>query len=504
MPPSLGYERPNPSIDFENSPFRVNDRLTPWHPRNGPRRAGVNSLGVGGTNAHAVVQEAPERAASDASDWPFQILTLSGRGKTALDQNAQRLADHLTAHPEQPLADVAWTLKQGRRAFEKRRVVVAETHAEAAQLLTDDNPRRVHTHTALDRPDVAFLFPGGGAQYAGMAQDLYETEPVFAEWIDRGLEILQPKLDYDIRALWLPDDAAKADADEKLKQPSVQLPLIMIVEYALAQLWMSWGITPAALAGHSMGENTAACVAGVMSFEDCIGLVHLRGTLFDTVPAGGMLSVALPADQLRAQMGDDLDLGAVNAPELSVVSGPQVALDALEQKLKSQDIDCQRIPIDIAAHSRMLEPILADFRAYLQSIRLNPPQIPLTSNRTGEMMTPAQATDPDYWVEHLRGTVHFADCIGTLADDNRIFLEVGPGKALSALTRQHGSVSGNQVISSLRHPEDMIEDDKYFLETLGRLVGAGRRFRLVPDLGRCASQPRAAAHLCVPARAVFH
>ncbi|APX22784.1 MAG: polyketide synthase [Rhodobacteraceae bacterium] len=475
MPPSLGFEAPNPAIDFDNSPFLVNDRLTPWPRAHHPRRAGVNSLGVGGTNAHAVLEEAPEMAPSEDSDWPFQILTLSARSKAALDEGAKRLAAHLRAHPEQPLADVAFTLKEGRHGFEKRRIVVAETHEEAARLLEEDNPRRVHSHSAVERPEVVFTFPGGGAQYAGMARDLYETEPVFAEWMDRGLDALAGITDADIRALWLPEgDTAEADA--ALKRPSLQLPLIMITEYALAQLWMSWGIAPVALAGHSMGENTAACLAGVMSFEDCIGLVHLRGRLFDTVPAGGMLSVNLPADALAPRLGDDLDLGVINAPELSVASGPVAALQALETALKAEGIECHRIAIDIAAHSRMLEPILADFRAYLASIDLLPPQIPLTSNRTGALMTEAQATSPDYWVEHLRGTVHFADCIEAVARPNRIFLEVGPGKALSALARQHPQVNGQQVLSSLRHRDETIADDKHMFEVLGRLWALGAAF----------------------------
>lgn len=476
IPPSLGYEKPNPAIDFEHSPFRVNDRLSDWVSHKGPRRAGVNSLGVGGTNAHAVLEEAPERAASEVSEWPFQLFTVSGRSKAAVEGNAANLAAHLRAHPDENLADVAWTLKEGRRAFERRRVVVGETHAEAAALLEENDTRKVFSHTALDRPDQVFMFPGGGAQYAGMARDLYETEPVFAEWMDRGLEVLTPKLDYDIRALWLPEKGTEADADAKLQKPSVQLPLIMICEYALAQLWMSWGVQPTALVGHSMGENTAACVAGVMSFEDCIGLVHLRGCLFDTVPAGGMLSVALSAEDLTPYLGADLDLGAVNAPLLSVATGPQAALDRLEADLKAHDIDCQRIQIDIAAHSRMLEPILQNFGDYLRTIALNPPQIPFTSNRTGQMITPEQATSPDYWVDHLRGTVHFADCIGTLAEKNRIFIEVGPGKAMASLAGQHPDVEANQVISSLRHPADETADDAYFLAMLGRVWALGGTF----------------------------
>ena len=476
MPPSLGFEAPNPTIDFETSPFAVNAALTPWQSRGHPRRGAVNSLGVGGTNAHAILQEAPERPASEESDWPFQMLTLSARTKTTLDSQARNLAAHLTALPDQDLADVAWTLHNGRRAFDKRRVVVAETHDEAAALLKADSPLRVFTHTALEDPDVVFLFPGGGAQYSGMARDLYETEPVFAEWMDRGLEILQPRLDYDLRALWLPENGAEADANETLKKPSVQLPLIMITEYALAQMFMAWGIQPAALVGHSMGENTAACLAGVLSFEDCIGLVHLRGQLFDTVPAGGMLSVPMSVEALTPYMGD-LDLASVNAPELTVISGPDAGLDDLAARLLADGVETQRIAIDIAAHSRMLEPILGRFRAYLASIPLYAPTMPIISNTTGKPLTAEQATSPDYWTAHLRGTVMFADCVSNLAEKpNRIWLEVGPGKALSSLTRMHGAVPPQQVLAALRHPEEDISDDLYHMGLLGRIWALGGAF----------------------------
>ena len=477
MPPSLGFEKPNPAIEFDQSPFRVNDRLSDWPRRNHPRRAGVNSLGVGGTNAHAVLEESPPQPPSDESDWPFQILTLSARSKSALEDNTARLAAHLRANPDEPLADVAWTLKQGRKGFERRRVVVAASGEEAARLLESGDRRRVHTHQALNEPDMAFLFPGGGAQYAGMARDLYETEPVFAEWMDRGLAHLSRIDTRDIRALWLPDAGGRDAADAALRQPSLQLPLIMIVEYALARLWMSWGITPAVLCGHSMGENTAACLAGVMGFEDCISLVHLRGKLFDRLEPGGMLSVALSAEELEPLLGHALDLGAINAPELSVASGPQPDLLRLEAVLTAKDIDYQRIGIDVAAHSRMLDPILGEFRAFLAGIELNPPQIPVTSNASGSFLTDAEAIDPDYWVSHLRGTVRFSDCLATIADKaDRIFLEVGPGKALSGLARQSGVVHGQQVLSSLRHPEEDIEDDRYMLEMLGRVWALGGTF----------------------------
>jgi len=192
LPPSLGYEKPNPTIDFETSPFRVNDVLCPWISHKGPRRAAVNALGVGGTNAHAILEEAPVRAPSEESDFPFQVLCISGQTKAALEANTQNLATYLRANPDVELADVAYTLKEGRRGFAKRRVVVAETATDAADMLEAANPREVFTHDHLGaHPEVVFMFPGGGAQFAGMARDLYETEPVFADWMDQGLDHLE-------------------------------------------------------------------------------------------------------------------------------------------------------------------------------------------------------------------------------------------------------------------------------------------------------------------------
>ncbi|MBZ8119284.1 SDR family NAD(P)-dependent oxidoreductase [Roseovarius sp. LXJ103] len=472
IPASLGFEAPNPAIDFEGSPFHVNAALTEWA-ADGPRRAAVNSLGVGGTNAHVVLEEAPARAASDESDFPFQVLTLSARSKSALEASSAALAAYLRAHPGADMADLAWTLRAGRHGFDKRRVLVAETPVEAAALLEAGDPLRVHTHAVLAAPETVFMFPGGGVQYTGMARDLYETEPVFAEWMDRGFAHLEPQLEYDIRALWLPEPGQEDAAAETLKRPSVQLPLIMITEYALAQLWISWGVMPAALVGHSMGENTAACLAGVMQFEDCIDLVLLRGRLFDTVPAGGMLSVPLPLAELEPLIGNDLDIASVNAPALCAVSGPNAALEGLAARLKARDVETQRVAIDIAAHSRMLDPILDRFRSFVAGLDLKAPQMPVISNRTAKPLTAAQATDPDYWTEQLRQTVRFGDCIDALPDVPRVFLEVGPGKALSALAGMAPGVTPAQVLSSLRHPEQDMADDAFFLQQIGRLWACG-------------------------------
>jgi acyl transferase domain-containing protein/thioesterase domain-containing protein len=476
LPPSLNYEAPNPSIDFAGGPFVVNDRLHDWKRGDTPRRAAVNSLGVGGTNAHVVLEEAPPRGESSPTARDYQLFALSARNRGALDDATRRLAQHLHEHPEQSSADVAFTLLNGRHAFDMRRIVVAGDPTEAAALLEANDPNRVFTHKIESaKPSVVFLLPGGGAQYPRMGRDLYEAEPIFRQWIDRGLALLQGKLDVDLRMLWFTSEGCDAANDASWQRPSIQLPAIYLCEYALAQLWLSWGVQPAAFVGHSMGENTAAALAGVLSFEDGLALVALRGKLFERVAPGGMLSVPLAAEAVTPLLGDRLDLATVNAPDMCTVSGPNDALDELFAKLAERGVDAKRIPIHIAAHSRMLEPILADFEKFLRTLTFHQPKVPFTSNLTGEWITEAQATDPRYWVNHLRGTVRFGDCIGTIMQTpGRVLLEVGPGKTLTSLARQHRSVPTTQVlVSSLRHPKEAISDVAFFLTTFGRLWTAG-------------------------------
>ncbi|WP_134726282.1 type I polyketide synthase [Paracoccus luteus] len=473
IPPTLGFERENPAIDFASSPFRVADRRMDWPELGAPRRAGVNSLGVGGTNAHVVIQQPPPAPAAADAVWPWHPLVVSGRSKAALDANAAALADWLDANPDADVADVAHTLA-GRHVFDRRRVLVAGTPAEAAALLRDPDPRQVFDHRPLGEPPrVVFMLPGGGAQHAGMARDLYATEPVFRDWMDRGLAHLQTLTGTDPRAIWLPQPGHEEAAERALRQPSVQLPLLMIVEYALAQTLIGWGVRPDALIGHSMGENTAACLAGVMRFQDCIGLVHLRGTLFDAVPPGGMVSVPLPPEDFASDLGPDLDLAALNGPGLSVVSGPRAALDAFAARMAAREVEVQDIPIAIAAHSRMLDGILDRFGAYLRSIPLSAPQIDIISNRTGKPLTAAEATDPAYWVAHLRGTVRFGDGIAHLAAPDTLFIEVGPGRATSAMVKINPAVAAHQVVSVLRHAQHDTPDDRYLLGALARIDAAG-------------------------------
>jgi acyl transferase domain-containing protein len=476
LPPTINFEKVNPLIDFAASPFYVQDRLQPWDSRPGvPRRAGVNSLGVGGTNAFAVLEEYVG-ASAGAGSQPWRLLALSARNRAALDANATHLAQYLRDHPDADLGDVSWTLQVGRRAFTERRVVAVRDRVEAIALLEAQDSRRVFTHSASpEHQSIAFMFPGGGSQYARMAADLYGSEPAFARHIDHSLRLLQERHGLDLRPLLLCEGDKLDEASAALEAPSLQLPSIFIVEYALAHLLIGWGLKPQALLGHSVGENTAACVAGTMSFEDCLGLVVLRGRLMDRV-SGGMVAVPVPAAELQPHLDAlGLDLAAVNAPNLCVASGSAAGIAALEKRLREAGIEAHRVRIDIAAHSRLLEPVLGEFGAYLGSIRLSPPSIRWVSNRTGTWITDEEATDPRYWVDHLRGTVRFADCLATLAQEpGRVFLEVGPGKTLSSLAKAQPAVkAGQAIIPTMRHADEQVPDGGFLLTALGRLWASG-------------------------------
>jgi len=476
LPPSLNFEQGNPNIDFDRSPFFVNDKLTEWH-REGsvPRRAGVNSLGVGGTNAFAVLEEAPVvDAATSGEQW--RLLVVSGKNRAALDRNTANLAAFFRAHPTVDFADVAWTLLTGRRHFPERRVLVARNVAEAADLLESLDTRRVFSHSSAgaERP-IAFLFPGGGTQYPRMAADLHRSQPVFAEHLDNGLRLLESTHGLDLRSLLLCDEDDTERAAAELQAPGNQLPAVFIVEYALAMLLKSWGIAPTSLVGHSVGENTAACVSGTMSFSECLGLIVLRGQLTDRV-VGGTVSVALSPAELQPLLDEfGLDLAVVNAPDLCVVSGDVQVLEHFEERLASDGIEFQRVKVNTAAHSRLLDPILGEFRAHLESMTLSAPSIRWVSNRTGTWITDEQAMDPGYWVDHLRHAVMYSDCVETLtADRDLVLLEVGPGKTMSSLARMNpGFKSTHSTIPTMRHPDESVDDEAYVLTALGRMWAIG-------------------------------
>jgi acyl transferase domain-containing protein/thioesterase domain-containing protein len=474
LPPSLHFENANPLLEIDSSPFYVNAELKPWPRGSTPRRAGVHSTGVGGTNVHAILEEAPPQKGSVASRG-VQLLALSAKTRAALDAMCNRLADRLEQDSDLDLADVAYTLQMGRRGMPHRRTLVCRSTAEAISLLRNPQPPLAKQGLCDDTVGrgLAFLMPGGGAQYAQMARDLYQQEAGFRASMDRGFALLQEHHNLDLKPLLLAE--ATPEVVQSLEKPSLQLPAIFLIEVTLAELWMSWGIKPAALLGHSLGENSAACVAGVFSYQDALGLVVLRGRLFETLPAGAMLSVELSAEQLQGMLPKDLVIGVHNTPNLCVVSGPPESIATLRTPLQAQEIDCQAIEIDCAAHSPMLEPILQEFGDYLRGIPLHPPSIPLVSNRTGNWLSDAEATDPEYWVGHLRHPVQFGDGVELLLKEERcVLLEVGPGKALASLVRQHPAIGPKHtILSSLRHRDEKIDDLDFLCGVLGQLWNAG-------------------------------
>ncbi|MBB4640957.1 type I polyketide synthase [Rhizorhapis suberifaciens] len=471
IPPSLNYSAANPSCEFERTPFYVNATLRPWEKQGlSPRRAGISSLGVGGTNSHVVLQEAPPSSPSGPSR-PCQLLVVSAATETALEANAQALADHLRAHPDQNLADIAYTLQVGRKALRHRRVIVAGDPAEAVSML--EGASFTQQCKENDR-SVAFLFAGGGAQYPNMALGLYRSELIFRQAVDECMDILSGSCNLHIREHLFPetDDAA---AREALNKPSFALPALFTVQYAMARLWMSWGVEPEAMLGHSMGEYIAAHLAGVFDLKSALKLAAGRGRLFETLPEGRMLNVPLPEDELRPLLGPDLSIAAVNGPQLSVASGPVGAIERLKATLAGREIETQEVPISVAAHSKMLEPILAPFRELVQSVKMKAPKVPFISCLTGKWISADEATDANYWVRHLRETVRFADGLQVLLDEKRqVLLEVGPGRTLTSLARQHPARSPDQpVFNSLRHPDEKVDDLSYALNILGRLWASG-------------------------------
>ena len=474
IPPSLHFQQPNPEIDFANTPFYVNTKLQAWQ-SDLPRRAGVSSLGIGGTNAHVILEQAPTKQQS-TEVAEYQLLVVSAKTASALETATANLVQHLKQHPELNLADVAYTLQVGRRAFNHRRALVCQSLADAVQALESRDVQRVVTHIQepQDRP-IAFMFPGQGSQYIDMGRELYETEPTFRQQVDRCADLAQPLLKLDLRSLIYPHPKDADIAAEKLKQTAITQPALFTIEYALAQLWMSWGISPQVMLGHSIGEYVAACLAGVFSLADALMLVVLRGQLMQQLPAGAMLAVFLPAVEVKALLDDTVTLAAVNAPSLSVVSGTCEAIAALAAKLTDQNIGCRCLHTSHAFHSAMMEPILEPFVAAVKQVKLHSPQIPFISNLTGTWITAEVATDPYYWAQHLRHTVQFsAGMTELLQQPNRILLEVGPGRTLCTFARQHSQqASGQVVLPSLCHPQERDSDVAFLLNILSRLWLAG-------------------------------
>jgi len=468
IPPSLHFEEPNSQIDFANSPFYVNNKLSEWKAEKFPRRAGVSSFGIGGTNAHVILEEAPIFRNQGSISRPWHLLAISAKTPTALESATTNLANYLAQHPQINLADVAYTLQVGRRNFNHRRVLLCQNISDAIKTLTAPDKQGIFSNCSETRNHpIVFMFPGQGAQYVNMGRELYETESIFRQQVDDCCEFLQSHLNLNLKDILYP--ATLETTAEQLQQTSLTQPALFVIEYALAKLWMSWGVHPQAMIGHSIGEYVAACISGVFSLEEALTLVAIRGQLMQNLEPGSMLSVSISAEEIQPMLGSELSLAASNAPSLCVVSGATNAIETLQNKLIEQGIDCRRLHTSHAFHSQMMEPILEPFVRQVRKVNLKAPQIPFVSNVTGTWITAEQATEPDYWTKHLRQAVLFNEGIAELLQQpERIFLEVGPGRTLTTLAKRQ-LASQTMVLTSLRHPQEQVSDVAFLLNTLSRL-----------------------------------
>lgn len=468
IPPSLHFERPNAHIDFERSPFFVNTALRDWPAHDGPRRAGVSSFGIGGTNAHVVLEEAPSPLHRRAEPRSVQLLVLSARTPTALDAACERVADHVATNPDVELRDLALTLAAGRKPFHVRSAFVCRDPTELQAALRDRAGRGAASGSCTDgSPSIVFAFPGQGTQRAGMAAELYRDEPTFRAHADACAAILRRLGRSDVLAAAFGNSG---DAERSLARTETAQPALFVVEYALARTLMDWGVRPAAVIGHSLGEVVAASVAGGLSLDDALQLVTARGRLMEQLPAGSMTAVAAPEGKVRGLLDGRLALAAANGPGQSVVSGPPDAVATLESRLAELGIGYRRIRVTRAFHSQLVEPVLDELEAVVRGLDPGPPQIPWVSNVTGDWIRPGEVVDSKYWVRQLRETVRFGDGLARVLElDRAVVVEVGPGATLTTLVAQAQPAAADQCLTCLPRPKPGVSESSEVAGCLGRL-----------------------------------
>ncbi|HVK68209.1 MAG TPA: amino acid adenylation domain-containing protein [Polyangium sp.] len=452
IPPLPNLRAPNPLLDLARTPFFLPDAPRPFPQTNGPRRAAVNALGLGGTNVHVVLEEPPPVAIAP-SRRPTALLCLSANTETALVEARRRLGEHLARHPDLDLADVGFSLAVGRTQRRFRTTIVCHNKAEATQRLAERQADAPIAASRGARP-VVFLFPGHGAQYLGMALALYDAEPVFRATIDTCIEHLSRDAGLDLRPLLL---ERLPEHERKLDEMRAAQPLLFVVQYAIATLLQAWGLRPAAMLGHSVGEYVAACLAGVFSLRDALSLVAERGRLMDETPPGGMLTVFGDAAAVEPYLPADLVIGTY-APNAVVLSGPTPSIDATRARLEAAGFETTGVRVARASHSPWMASIRQTFRDAVATVERRPPAIPIISNLTGTFFTPEQATSPDFWADHLCSAVRLTEGLGTLLDmPSAMYVEVGPGGTMGSFLKAHPRVAGRD------------------LEVLGTLPGYRRR-----------------------------
>ncbi len=476
IPPSLNFTSPNPEIDFEHSPFYVNTELVPWEvDGDHPRRAGVSSFGMGGTNAHAVLEEAPPRDESEPGrEWQF--LPVSAKNEDALAAYADRIADYLERNSGSNLADVSYTLRTGRGQFEYRCAAVGnDIETGAADLRLEKGAWT--TCDVTRSPPVIFMFPGQGSQHLRMAQGLYESEDLFREVVEDCCEQLQPEIGVDLRELMFAEAADAAQSEERLRQTLVAQCALFVIEYALARLWMSWGIRPAAMIGHSIGEYVAACISGVIELPAALSLIASRGQAMAQAPAGAMMAVPLSEEAVIPYLQEDSWLSVINGHSSCVVSGTPEAIGDLEQRMRAEGVETTKLHTSGAFHSGLMDEVVPRLVEVAGRLDIGAVEIPYISNVTGNWIEESQLEKAEYWGQHLRDTVRFADGIEVLLEkyEDGIFLEVGPGNNLSSMVRQSVSVKQGaaEIVASLRHPREDLADGETVTRALARLWRQG-------------------------------
>lgn len=461
FPASIHFSRLNPEIHLEGTPFFINTSLLSLQRNEKPLRAGISAFGVGGTNVHMILEEPPHLQKRPATSGR-QLLVLSARTSSALTQMEKNLAAHLSQHPRLELADIAYTLQTGREQFSCSRTIVCEAHEDAISSLQQHRPIQPGNSGATS---IIFLFPGQGAQHAEMGRELYNDQPVFREYFDLCTEILL--------------SAAKIDFKKAILQGAGYIdetwfiqPALFAIEYSLAQLWISWGIKPQAMLGHSLGEYTAACLSGVLTLEEALNMVVIRGRLMQQTPGGAMLAVHLPAAQILTQCSDDVEVAADNAPDFCTVAGTTEGIAALESHLKKQRVACHRLRTSHGFHSRLVESAQKPFHDSMARLVLERPSIPFISNVTGDWIRDTQAQDAQYWMKQMRSPVLFgAGLKRILEEPGRFMIEVGPGQTLRQITLRQPDIKSELVVASM--PKPGVSEPQAILNALGRAWQAG-------------------------------
>jgi acyl transferase domain-containing protein/acyl carrier protein len=485
IPPTLHFNQPNPYIEFEGGPFVISSSAQSWS-QSGERWAGVSSFGIGGTNVHAILSSAPQRKTHPSAPSPH-IFPLSAFTPTALATTCEHLANHLNSDPSLPAEDVASTLQLGRRAFPFRRAIVARDCSELVvalhKPLGDREVKPLDSRLDL-RDDVVYLFPGQGQQFPGMAAELYRTDPEFRVTIDEGAVILRGELDFDVLEC-IAGSGSAPGLREQLQETDKAQPVLFLVEYALATRWLSLGIRPAALLGHSLGELTAAAVAGVFSFHDGLRLAATRGRLMAQTPPGIMLAVTLPPEKLSAYIEQDVWIAAENGAKMSVASGLVEPMQELERRLQLERIACVRLASKNPFHTPWMADAAKAFHRAVESVPRHSPSIPWLSNVTGTWIETGQAQSAQYWGSQIVSSVRFTRNLAELADRRRFLLEVGPGEALIGIARHQ--LQGSKSAASLGAENRRKSDRVFFLEAAAGLWESGAELdwrAIAPNAGR--------------------